>query len=71
MNERIVDLISRFSALLGRSNSYNGLQSRQGQPRVISGKQNNGSAVSYSVRFDRFLSLSFFCFLLLEIEFEC
>ena len=40
-----------FSGLLGRSNSYNGLHSTQGQPRVISAKQRNtsGSSLLYQV----------------------
>ncbi|CAF1245014.1 unnamed protein product [Rotaria sordida] len=35
-----------YSGLLGRSNSYNGLHSTQGQPRIISGKQRNISSSS-------------------------
>jgi hypothetical protein len=40
-----------FLGLLNRSNSYNGLQSTQSQPRVISGKQRNtsGSSLLYQV----------------------
>ena len=40
-----------YSSLLNRSNSYNGMQSTQGQPRVISAKQRNtsGSSLLYQV----------------------
>lgn len=40
-----------YTSLLNRSNSYNGMQSTQGQPRVISAKQRNtsGSSLLYQV----------------------
>ncbi len=41
-----------YTGLLNRSNSYNGLQPNQGQPRVISAKQRNtsGSSSLYQVK---------------------
>jgi hypothetical protein len=46
-----------FLGLLGRSNSYNGLQSGQAQPRVISAKQRNtsGSNLLYPVHIHYFV----------------
>ncbi len=43
---------SSYTGLLNRSNSYNGLQSNPGQPRVISAKQRNtsGSSLLYQVK---------------------